>query len=121
MNKEIKQQWVAALRSGDYRQGTGTLKNRRGEFCCLGVLCDLAEKAGVVTWKDNAMYHGYASPSFGHLAINSTLPLEVKIWADLNTRNPSVVYDSEYEALSSLNDVLKLSLNKIADVIEKQL
>jgi hypothetical protein len=35
-----KQEWINALRSGRYEQGSGSL--RVGDtFCCLGVLCDL--------------------------------------------------------------------------------
>lgn len=41
-NKAIKNQWVAALRSGDYKQGTYQLFSRRKScFCVLGVLGDL--------------------------------------------------------------------------------
>lgn len=40
MDAEIKREWVAALRSGDYLQTIGALRNNSG-FCCLGVLCDL--------------------------------------------------------------------------------
>jgi hypothetical protein len=44
MNAEIKQQWVVALRSGQYKQGRGKLRRQTPEgdrYCCLGVLCDL--------------------------------------------------------------------------------
>jgi hypothetical protein len=41
MDKELKEKWVAALRSGDYPQTNGELKNCEG-FCCLGVLVDVA-------------------------------------------------------------------------------
>lgn len=41
MNKEVKAKWVAALRSGEYKQGKGRLKNINNEYCCLGVLCAL--------------------------------------------------------------------------------
>ena len=41
MNKEIKQKWIEALRSGKYKQTRGKLKGRNGAFCCLGVLCDI--------------------------------------------------------------------------------
>ncbi len=38
MNKEIKAKWVAALRSGNYKQGHGSLYEKRdNSFCCLGV------------------------------------------------------------------------------------
>lgn len=38
--KPLIDQWIEALRSGEYKQGQGTLycHNR---FCCLGVLCNL--------------------------------------------------------------------------------
>jgi hypothetical protein len=52
MNQEIKAKWVAALRSGEYRQGQDQLRSFNDEFCCLGVLCDLASKAGVGQWED---------------------------------------------------------------------
>lgn len=33
----ILDEWVPALRSGDYRQGYGTLKDATGAYCCLGL------------------------------------------------------------------------------------
>lgn len=46
MNAELKAKWIAALRSGDFKQATGILQaNGRDEpsFCCLGVLCKVNE------------------------------------------------------------------------------
>ena len=40
MKEDIKNLWVAALRSEDYKQGKGRLRNG-DEYCCLGVLCEL--------------------------------------------------------------------------------
>lgn len=40
MNKEVKEKWIAALRSGNYKQCKGMLRSSDG-FCCLGVLCDV--------------------------------------------------------------------------------
>lgn len=37
MDAKLKADWVAALRSGKYRQGEGWLENH-GAYCCLGVL-----------------------------------------------------------------------------------
>ncbi len=45
MKKELRDKWVAALRSGNYKQGRQKLHVRLGndhEYCCLGVLCDVA-------------------------------------------------------------------------------
>lgn len=33
--------WVAALRSGEYKQGTHHLRSTDNSYCCLGVLCEL--------------------------------------------------------------------------------
>lgn len=42
MDKELKQKWIDALRSGEYKQTKGTLRDTNGH-CCLGVLCDVAK------------------------------------------------------------------------------
>ena len=52
MKQEIKQQWITALRSGNYPQGRGYLRriddDGKEGYCCLGVLCELAVNAGVI-------------------------------------------------------------------------
>lgn len=45
MKPEIKAEWVAALRSGEYQQGKDWLESD-GKFCCLGVLCSIAVQKG---------------------------------------------------------------------------
>lgn len=40
MKAELKQAWVAALRSGKYEQGRHQLRTGN-RYCCLGVLCDV--------------------------------------------------------------------------------
>lgn len=43
MDEEVKSKWLAALRSGEYKQGRGGLYAdvEGGRYCCLGVLCDV--------------------------------------------------------------------------------
>lgn len=41
MDKKLKRKWVKALRSGQYPQSGGNLKDKFGYYCCLGVLCDI--------------------------------------------------------------------------------
>lgn len=62
LKPEIKHKWLQALRSGNYDQGRSRLRNDHGEYCCLGVLCDLVGPndwgAGEYstyhnTWKDS--------------------------------------------------------------------
>lgn len=49
LNTEKKQQWLEALRSGNYKQITSKLKTEDG-FCCLGVYADAVEH---VDWQPN--------------------------------------------------------------------
>lgn len=45
MKKSYAMKWVAALRSGKYKQGKGRLHkvdaSNHHKYCCLGVLCDV--------------------------------------------------------------------------------
>lgn len=41
MDAYLKAKWVAALRSGDYKQGKNQLCDGAA-YCCLGVLCEVA-------------------------------------------------------------------------------
>lgn len=43
MKRELRDKWVAALRSGEYKQGRGALQDTTGGYCCLGVLCRVME------------------------------------------------------------------------------
>ena len=46
MEAELKAKWLAALRSGEYKQGMGFLFNAvEGCYCCLGVLNICAGKS----------------------------------------------------------------------------
>lgn len=44
MDKEIKDKWLAALKSGKYEQGQGRLRSSADKYCCFGVLCDILGK-----------------------------------------------------------------------------
>lgn len=42
MDAELKTKWLAALRSGEFKQGQGKLHDPATEaYCCLGVLCKI--------------------------------------------------------------------------------
>lgn len=43
MDAALKAKWTAALRSGEYTQGAGNLRTLTDHYCCLGVLCAIAE------------------------------------------------------------------------------
>lgn len=35
--KQFKTKWLKALRSGEFKQGDGSLRNNLNQYCCLGV------------------------------------------------------------------------------------
>jgi len=45
MDPVLKSKWLSALRGGEYEQGRGRLRNSDNHYCCLGVLADIAGKA----------------------------------------------------------------------------
>jgi hypothetical protein len=126
---EIKERWLEALRSGNYKQGARRLRGTDDTFCCLGVLCDLAEQEGVVTHElPESPNTSYAYAYIGTRAFDefefsstTTLPKAVATWAGLDSGNPSVVIDDEEErSLAGINDE-GADFSEIADLIEEHL
>lgn len=115
MNEDVKHQWVSALRSGGYKQAQDGLKGG-GRFCCLGVLCDLAVKAGVAEgWRDDLVVHrsiGYSEIWDGNESSASLPTRKVLDWAGLG-RDDSL-------RLAGLNDS-GWSFERIANLIEEDL
>ena len=99
------EKWLAALRSGDYQQGTGQLKNG-DRYCCLGVACEIS---GLGAWE----FDNYRCLSDVH---SGSLPKEVQRALGLAS---DVGWVGE-KSLVSLNDIEKLTFNQIADLIESR-
>ena len=74
MNKERVQLLIDALKSGEYKQGTGCLK-KGDRFCCLGVACDLYAKENGLAWHVDPK-----QPSDSILDERRRLPDKVKEW-----------------------------------------
>lgn len=122
MKKEIKEKWIAALRSGEYQQTDGYLQ-RDGKFCCLGVLCDLAVKSGLslTVREQRAFPDDETSPVVAFYDVNTgTLPYDVQRWSGIKDSIGIFPDDSTglSNTLADLNDNGK-SFAEIADVIEK--
>lgn len=115
MNAEAKEAWVAALRSGDYKQGQGRLRSGDGEcHCVYGVLCDIS-KLGRWQYNDR-------SGEYTYLRTLGCLPGKVQQWAGLGGGSfIKVMYDEELTGLVYLNDNVLLDFNELADIIEDQL
>jgi hypothetical protein len=113
MKPEIKERWVAALRSGEYEQGVGYLNiadDGVNRYCCLGVLCDILSDDYLDFSKhviDNKTYYGYAKQESGVLSDYQLKIIDLKF--------------GEAGQLIALNDTDLKSFDAIADYIEEHL
>jgi len=98
---------IEALRSGEYEQTNGWLRQGDG-YCCLGVACD---KSGLSEWKIGPRNYRYEGMS-------TQLPKTVQEWYGFAT--PSGRCMANFLSLTSLNDS-GASFKQIADVIEREL
>lgn len=113
--KKIRQKWVAALRSGQYKQGTSNLVVRgkkADQFCCLGVLCDMAVRAGVIP-EPELPEERYAYSYEGKTGLP---PRKVLKWVGLATDEGRSL---GLPSLASLNDEGK-KFSTIAKIIESE-
>lgn len=113
MNPEIKAKWVAALRSGEYKQGKDRLRSRDNKFCCLGVLCNLHAQAH----PEIAAMQPRADAYMGE---EGYYPAAVAEWAGLRHRMLTVSIEGNDSNIASHND-RGATFEQIADAIEAQL
>jgi len=83
VKEEIKDKWVSALDSGEFKQTRGVLSD--GDYhCALGVLCELAYREGVVEKSTDLSVVSFN----GEMAMP---PQSVKIWAGIGRLGANVV------------------------------
>jgi hypothetical protein len=86
MNLIARDLWVAALRSGKYKQGTrrlvrDTIEPGTCEFCALGVLCEVyCEEVEDIRNRNNPFRRSY-----GRFENTTMPPMEVLEWAGMTT------------------------------------
>jgi hypothetical protein len=124
MPAEFKAKWIAALRSGKYKQTVSRLRDNFG-YCCLGVACDIS---GMGEW-DNMFgrwcFFPKEAPKEAALFENDILPASLAIFMGFDdTRSgrngliPDLADRHGYPIkLTQLNDDSKLTFDQIADVI----
>lgn len=124
IDPEIAELWASALESGEYKQGEGFLhtKEKNGDsFCCLGVLCDLAVKHGVIP---EPVIDDEGTYKYGKRRTSSeSLPPSVQRWAH-TPADPEIVrrtdtYGKHSIPFSILNDVHRFTFKKIAKLIRE--
>lgn len=108
MNEEIKTKWLEALRSGEYKQTTGRLRNSQEEgFCCLGVLCDIMEPE---SWSDDDEHQECFSLPSNDILVKTGMKMFL----------PNIDVDYTPSHLSTMNDHGS-TFTEIADWIEAYL
>lgn len=128
MKKAIALKWAKALRSKRYRQGTGLLSND-GEFCCLGVLCELyqadrkRQKRKTLSVHLVSIRSGKPPSCTEYDGEKELLPVAVQKWAGMKSHNGTMAkMPPSFEAfpepsLSTANDA-GYSFKDIALLIE---
>lgn len=138
LNPERARLWIEALRSHRYKQGYGRLRINHTDFCCLGVMCDVARENGCLgDWNE---HYEFISPPAQ--ARRGTPPPVVLEWfgsnpsepPDITFRrdwlalhlDPDVLAKPEFKdcrsiGLTRLNDSRRVSFDDIANLIEKGL
>lgn len=117
MNPEIKANWVAKLRSGEYQQSRNVLRTKDNKYCCLGVLCEIAVANGVIPEPHLTAPRG----SYCYDGMTAGLPDSVMLWSEIPEYLGSLVEVLKLERnLASLNDH-GVDFDGIADIIEERL
>lgn len=101
MIKELKDKWIKALRSGEYKQGKQLLRSGNNLYCCLGVLCEVM---GTRATKPNDVNFYYYDGNSG--ALSDTLAIQAGL------------KHSDQRVCVSMNDKDEFSFNQIADWLE---
>ena len=120
MNKEFKAKWLAALRSGEYKQTEGRLRRQQKDgswnYCCLGVACDVLKPDGWGTIENGegpsrnwAWHYTFADPELGSTAY---LPEDL---GDL------IGVDMTWQSRLSIRNDNGETFEQIADLIERGL
>jgi len=112
MQEDLKQKWLEALRSGEFKQGRAVLHNTDdNSFCCLGVLCTVDDNVKAVRVNDmHSTVFKFPQDSDGeHTGV---LP---RTYTDEIGLSPNLA-----SSLMSLNDSAAYNFEKLAEIIEKE-
>ena len=127
MHRHIAKKWIARLRGGMTPQTRKHLGRNNGSRCCLGVLCDMAVEARVISAPVKFRPGTRERGCLVFAGSRHNLPAAVVDWAGLNTsygQYPGDVgtgYSTTYEGKPSLaldNDA-GANFNELADTIEQ--
>ena len=129
LSQEQFTNWLIALRSGKYNQGTSLLKTKNKKYsiyshCCLGVLCEVSgfkfdDTCGYYQDEVTLCRSSHAFPSPDFITKN---PIVITTTEDehefVKLMKDKTGYSIANEGLSSINDSCKFTFDDIADIIE---
>lgn len=120
MDANLKAKWLADLRSGNYEQANGFLRNANmNSYCCLGVLC-ITAGAQFTNWtdpnaeEDEGRYRNVPVLSGDNIADGGDQELSREFMRTIG------LGEKEQADLIEMNDS-GCSFSHIADYIEKNL
>lgn len=110
---QVFEQWIAALRSGAYLQGSGRLRKirpfRPPLYCCVGVLCDIDTNHSDSSWSGDGFDHIDIHGRRSHA--ETFIPAEMREWLGLSLDTTETLY--------TMNDDNHNTFDDIADYLEK--
>jgi len=112
IKRKLKEDWVKALRSGKYEQGTKFLRRDNDKFCCLGVLCDITEYDKWIK-DDNEKFYNFGKGTYSLLPINLIKLIGYGIQGDLVRMNDGG------ETFDKIADYIEANVPVDEDEIEK--
>lgn len=128
INKEQFDEWLDALRSGDFKQGYQCLKRMDGgeqSHCCLGVLCEVMEYEQIVgTNYVTYLYDGKEASEtlpIGNGTDFSTVGFLPKCYnwsSEQQQKFDKVSKSGSSVSLTELNDSGEFTFKEIAEIIE---
>lgn len=110
--------FIAALRSGKYKQGTGQLRVE-DTFCCLGVACDIHRKTTRKgEWVQGPRDFNYNAAAYPE---NKVPPIEVVRWYGWPDDNPIIRVAGNLSQAAIHNDEDRRTFKQIAIGFERWL
>lgn len=117
----IKEKWIAALKSGEYKQGTGCLRDADDNYCCLGVLGDIAGLEWSEEPDDKISEYNEKTEDYSHKEIYTLQPSREGGVLPLDFTTPDgreIHMNSEVmDALAIMNDEAKADFETIARAV----
>lgn len=134
MNPEVKEKWTAALDSGEFTQGTGRLQTLKGDFCCLGVLCELyrREHPDTSRWlaaDAGSQIFNVDAPNGGHKGRVAPSP-QVMAWAELDeipvltidgVKRSAIIHNDGEQGMDYEDAIRRKAFKEISAAIKEQL